>query len=121
MSIFGFARREKEILRIIEIIYPYRENLVVVGGYAVDAYSPLPRYSVDCDVVIPKKELSNFTNIFSTEGFTDTLQYQNELEGLETRRFKKTVEGYPVFVDLLVDGVRCRQTEAAWKFDVDRI
>jgi hypothetical protein len=117
MSAFGFARREKEILRIIEILNPYRDNFVVVGGYAVDAYSPLPRYSVDCDVVIPKKELSNFTKVFSGEGFTGTPENQNELEGLETRRFKKTVEGNPVYIDLLVDGVRCRQTEAVWKFD----
>lgn len=117
MSVFGFAAREKEILRILEIIYPYRDNFVVIGGYAVDAYSRLPRYSVDCDVVIPKSELAAFSSIFSREGFSGSLQYQDQLEGLETRRFRKTIDNNPVFIDLLVDGVRCRQTEGVWKFD----
>ena len=117
MSVFAFAAREKEILRILEIILPYREHFAVIGGYAVDAYSPLPRYSVDCDIVIPKKEVSTFTNLFSIEAFTGGLQYQNELEGLETMRFKKKIDNNPVFIDLLIDGVRCRETEAVWKFD----
>ena len=117
MSVFAFTAREKEILRILEIIYPYRENFVVIGGYAVDAYSQLPRYSIDCDVVITKRELSTFSGIFSKEGFSGNLLYENELEGLETRRFEKNIEENPVFIDLLVDGVRCRQTEAVWKFE----
>lgn len=107
--------RETEILRILQIIYPDREKFTIIGGYAVDAYSPLPRYSVDCDIVISKSDLDLFTKIFDNNGFGDPeLMYNNELEGLETRRFKKLVGGEAVSIDLLIDGVRCRQTEAIW-------
>jgi hypothetical protein len=41
--------------------------------------------------------------------------YRNELERVETRRLSKRVGEDEVFVELLVGGVRCRQTTAIWK------
>jgi len=41
--------REEEIFKTLKALKNLR--LVVIGGYAVNAYA-LPRFSVDCDIVI---------------------------------------------------------------------
>ena len=41
--------REKEIFETLRNIRNFK--FVVIGGYAVNAYT-LPRFSVDCDIVI---------------------------------------------------------------------
>ena len=41
--------REKEIFEMLKKIK--KRKFVVIGGYAVNAYT-LPRFSVDCDIVI---------------------------------------------------------------------
>ena len=107
--------RENEILETLETLYPKREKFTLIGGYAVNAYSVLPRYSVDCDLVVPKDESENLAIFFKESGYQDqgTL-HSNELEGLETRRFVKPVGGDNVSVDLMINGIRCRQTGAVW-------
>src|SRR5216684_4068964 len=108
--------RESEILRTLEAIYPLGNKFTLTGGYAVDAYSPLPRYSVDCDMVIPKTELKALGGVLKELGYTDNgAQWRDELSGLETRKFVKQVGAESVLVELLIDGVRCRQTQAVWK------
>jgi hypothetical protein len=108
--------REDEILRTLEALYPKRDKFALIGGYAVDAYSALPRYSVDCDMVISSTETPGFAAFFKSQGYEDpgTL-YSDELRGLEIIRFEKPVGEDTVSVDLMVDGIRCRQTEAVWK------
>jgi len=108
--------RESEILRTLDAIYPMRNEFALIGGYAVDAFSPLPRYSVDCDVVISKTELARFGRALKDLGYADrNAQWRDELSGLQTREFVKAVGAESVSVDMLIDGVRCRQTEAVWK------
>ena len=47
--------REKEIFETLKKIK--KSNFIVIGGYAVNAYT-LPRFSADCDIVIKnRKEL----------------------------------------------------------------
>lgn len=48
--------RERVVLETLEKIP--RQNVVLIGGYAVNAYVP-PRFSIDCDIVI----LDNAKNI----------------------------------------------------------
>jgi hypothetical protein len=108
--------RENEILRTLEAVYPKGKRFTLIGGYAVDAYSPLPRYSVDCDMVIPKTELEALGGVLKELGYADNgAQWRDELSGLETRKFVKAVGAESVSVDMLIDGIRCRQTEAVWK------
>jgi hypothetical protein len=45
--------REREIFETLNKIK--KQNFVVIGGYAVNAYT-LPRFSVDCDIVTLKKD-----------------------------------------------------------------
>jgi hypothetical protein len=78
--------RENEILRTLEAVYPKGNRFTLIGGYAVDAYSPLPRYSVDCDMVIPKTELEALGGVLRELGYADGgAQWRDELSGLETR------------------------------------
>lgn len=86
--------REAEIIGLLEEIHSSNLNYSVIGGYGVDAYSPLPRYSVDCDIVTENKELKGFDGLLKASGF-DAVQtiYQNELEGVETKRYTKNVMG----------------------------
>ncbi len=84
----------------------------------MDAYSALPRYSVDLDIVIARPELEQFVSILEQNGFGDEGEpYVNEIEGVETRRFTRTIVDDKVSVDMLIDGIRCRQTEAVWRAD----
>ncbi|MDG6924000.1 MAG: hypothetical protein JRN67_12010 [Nitrososphaerota archaeon] len=115
MSSTTLTTREKEIIRILEAIYPQQDRFTLIGGYAVNAYSSLPRYSVDCDLVVSKSDFQEFSDIFAQNGFKDKSKiYLNELDGLETWKFKKFVNDEAVTIDLLLDGVKCRQTEATW-------
>ena len=45
--------REKEIFETLKTISEF--NFVLIGGYAVNAYA-LPRFSVDCDIVLRDKK-----------------------------------------------------------------
>ncbi len=115
MSLMTLTSREKEILQVLRTIYPYRDRFTLIGGYAVDAYSPLPRYSVDCDVVISKSKLDEFSDLFLQNGFKERSQiYLNKSEGLEAWEFVKLVNADNVSIELHLDGVKCRQTEAIW-------
>ena len=109
--------REAEVLKLLGTIGSERPY-TVIGGYAVDAYSPLPRYSADLDIVIARVQLQELAPILERGGFVDAGEpYVNEIEGVETRKFDKPIGDEKVSVDLLVDGIRCRQTEAVWKAD----
>ena len=44
-----FSIREEEIFKAIKWLKDY--EFVLIGGYAVNAYT-LPRFSVDCDIVL---------------------------------------------------------------------
>jgi len=55
--------REKEIFETLKKIR--KNNFVVIGGYAVNAYT-LPRFSADCDIVIKDhKELKKIEKIYN--------------------------------------------------------
>ncbi|MDY6788728.1 MAG: hypothetical protein SVV03_02075 [Candidatus Nanohaloarchaea archaeon] len=87
---------------------------VLVGGYAVSAFKH--RFSVDADVVVMREDVDDFRLILEEEGFVET--ERNDLEqryGSEFLAFQKTEE-LPVTVDLLVEALNCRQTDASWSY-----
>jgi|MudIll2142460700_1097286.scaffolds.fasta_scaffold37212_3 hypothetical protein len=94
------------------------ERFVLIGGYAVSAFE-FPRFSVDLDLVVPEKDLDDFSAILEGEGFSRT--HETDHFALAYRgsfvRFQKMVQTLPVSVDLLVGMVQCRQTDAAYSFD----
>lgn len=107
--------REAEILRLLGLLRGRSERFTLIGGYAVDAYSPLPRYSVDCDIVVAKSESSSIVSWLNGEGYKEEGKYSHELGGVETKILDKTIGDASVSIDLMIGGLRCRQTEAVWK------
>jgi len=114
----GFVERENEILKTIKSMVEARLDFIVVGGYAVSALAR-HRFSVDCDIVISKNRLENFESTLEREGFERHVERTgfDEMYAGEFVSYKKEVAGLPVTVDLLVNSLVCRATEASWSCD----
>lgn len=117
----SFVERENEILKTIERMVKAGLDFVVVGGYAVSAIAR-HRFSVDCDIVVSKEGLSEFEKLLETEGYEGHIERTNlhESYGGAFVSFRKEVSDLPVAVDMLVNGLVCRATGAAWSFDYVR-
>ncbi|MBM3200038.1 hypothetical protein FJZ53_03795 [Candidatus Woesearchaeota archaeon] len=104
--------REHEIFQTLKSIKESR--FVVIGGYAVSSYT-LPRFSVDCDIIVgDEKELNNVSKKLLSIGYENkkskeqNLPYHKKFE-----RFKKEIaQGFKVSVDVLAKEVLDRQTNA---------
>lgn len=108
--------REREILRMISRFSESDLKFVVVGGYAVA--TSRHRFSVDLDIVIAERECNGFEAILTGNGYS--LTYSRELAlmyGEKFKRFEKNVKGFPVNMDLLINGLVSRTTDASWGFD----
>jgi hypothetical protein len=102
----------------LEVIRKLPERYVLVGGYAVSAFE-FPRFSVDLDVVIRAADLEEFSGILKNDGFSlakEAEEFARVYSG-KFVRLQRMVEFLPVSVDLLVNMVQCRQTDAAYSFD----
>lgn len=111
--------REKEAFETLKKIK--RHKFVLIGGYAVNAYT-LPRFSVDCDIVVEdnaaaskiEKELVKISYARATD--TDLMQYHEEF-----LKYEKTImKNFKVSVDILIRNVSDRVTRgvfsAEWIF-----
>jgi hypothetical protein len=113
-----FIKRETDILKALKTLVETRVDFVVVGGFAVSGLTR-HRFSVDCDVVVARRELEKLERILEREGFTKHVERAgfDEVYGGEFTSYKKEVEKVPVTFDLLVGSLVCRATDAAWSFD----
>ena len=112
--------REKEIFETLRKIRKYK--FVVIGGYATNAYT-LPRFSVDCDIVIEndaelnvlEKELRDAKYVKEPTNFIN-LPYHEEFRRYE----KEIVKNFRVSIDLMIKYVSDRKTHglftAEWIF-----
>ena len=104
--------REKEIFETLKKIK--KSNFVVIGGYAVNAYT-LPRFSVDCDVVIKdRKELEKIEEALLELGYIKEKNYSDEVPyDSKFERFEKEIErNFKVSMDILIGEVLNRDTKA---------
>lgn len=107
--------RENEIFSVLQKLTEKELDFVLVGGYAVSAFSH--RFSVDADIVIDESNLDEFTAFLEQRGFKETTR--KDLDSVYSGRFisyKKDKE-LPVTVDLLVNSLQCRQTGASWSYE----
>nr|MDO8097699.1 hypothetical protein [Candidatus Njordarchaeota archaeon] len=113
-----FIEREDEIFKALRGLTEAGLDFVVVGGYAVSGLAR-HRFSVDCDIVAPKRELGGFERILNETGFSKHIEKAgfDEKYGGEFVSYKRNVGGLPVTFDLLVNALVGRETEAAWSFD----
>ena len=111
-----FVDRENEIISILKKLSDFK--IIVVGGYAVSARAK-HRFSVDCDIVISKKDLEGIAKTLNKEDFRRSVVK----EGIDAEyggkfiRYTKKIEKLPVSIDLLVDSLVCRTTNASWNFE----
>ncbi len=105
-------KREIEILRLLKIF----KNLkfVVVGGYAVDAYT-VHRFSIDLDLIIREKSAGKFGRLLKKEGYRKS----GSKEGFDSAYSGKFMrfEKNQVAVDFLINSLVCRGTGASWSFE----
>ena len=113
--------REKEIFETLKRIK--KNKFVLIGGYAVNAYT-LPRFSVDCDIVIKdRKELEKIEESLIELGYHKENNPSEEVPyGCKFERYEKELgENFKVSMDILIGEVLDRQTKAIfsadWVFD----
>ncbi|MBI2151210.1 hypothetical protein HYU21_00600 [Candidatus Woesearchaeota archaeon] len=114
-----FTLREREIFQTLKELVNHQ--FVVIGGYAVNAYT-LPRFSVDCDIVVKdQNELRKVETILLRIGYTkEKLPEEAQYSGNFSRYEKKLDYNFAVSIDILISRVIDRMTgvqfEAEWIF-----
>lgn len=104
--------RENEIFETLKKIKSHR--FIIIGGYAVNAYT-LPRFSVDCDIVIEDlKEVSNLGKTLKKIGYHKEKKSDIPYKG-EFAVYKKEIkQDFKVSIDILIKNVLDRQTNASF-------
>lgn len=118
-----FQLREGEIFETLKKLK--NQRFVLIGGYAVNAYT-LPRFSVDCDIVIYKDDLEDIEKILLSIGYVESNEKSEVPYHGKFTRFEKIIkENFKVSIDILIDEVLDRQTGAKflsdWVFDNSNI
>lgn len=112
--------RSEALIDVLEDLEQSDIGFVLVGGYAISQFET--RFSTDLDLVIAPDDYDEVVAFLEARDF----ERQADLEvppeetiyNREIELFERT-EGlpHPVGVDILVNGLGCRQTEAEWSFD----
>lgn len=112
---FGaFIKRENRILDTLQEFINKGLEFIVVGGYAVSAYKH--RFSVDADIVIKKEDRAIFEEALSRIGFVKTHEL-NLNHAYASQFISYTLrEDLPIAIDLLIDGIGSRTTDASFSF-----
>jgi hypothetical protein len=112
--------REKEIFETLKRISKFA--FVIIGGYAVNAYA-LPRFSVDCDIVVKDKEEADaISDELKKIGYA-VQESKSEIPyyGNFIRYEKEIAKNFSVSIDILSKEILDRQTgsrfSAKWVFD----
>lgn len=112
--------RSKALIDILDDLEQSAIPFVLVGGYAISQFET--RFSTDLDLVIAPEDYDELVSFLEDHDFerTDELEVPPEetIYNREIELFERT-EGliHPVGVDVLVNGLGCRQTEAEWSFE----
>jgi hypothetical protein len=114
-----FSFREEEVFETLKELKNCA--FVIIGGYAVNAYT-LPRFSVDCDIVIrDKNELRKIEKTLQKIGYTKRhLLIEAQYSGSFSRYEKELDHPFAVSIDILVGRVLDRMIgsvfTAEWVF-----
>lgn len=112
----SLLEREQEIMRILNLLLDKKLNFIIVGGYAISTYKK--RFSIDLDIIVKEEDLENFEKILKNEGYI--MHYEKKISllyGENFKRFMKKMKDLPVDVDLLINGLVSRTTNATWGAD----
>lgn len=110
----AFIKRENMIFMILQDFIDEGLDFIVVGGYAISAYKH--RFSVDADVVIKKEDKPKFEETLLKRKLKKTTELNlNHTYASEFVSYKLD-EKLPVSIDLLIDGIGSRTTDASFSF-----
>ncbi len=111
--------REREILSTLEKLK--EANLVLIGGYAVNAYAQ-PRFSVDCDIVVMNKEEANrIRGMLEKDGYAKkdinlALPYTGEFLCL-TKKAGEYIIPFDILIGSVIDRGTGLHFPAEWIFE----
>ena len=108
-------QKEKEVLETLkEIVKVKPKRTVLVGGYAINAYV-LPRFSIDCDLVV-LDDAKSIEKVLIQCGFKlveeGNIPYGNYL------RYGKGSSGEKISFDLLIGSVYDRQSSVSFEKEI---
>jgi len=106
--------REQELLTTLDAINDADLPYVLVGGWAVTAFNQ--RFSIDIDLVTPETAVDDYNSFLLDRDYERTSEH--DTSGIYEGRFiqySKDV-GNPVSTELMVNALRCRQTDAEWSY-----
>lgn len=106
--------REKEIFEMLKALKNF--EFVIIGGYAVNAYT-LPRFSIDCDIVIKTKDqLKEIVEELIKRGYNEVKNFdpKTSYHG-EFFRYEKIIEkNIKSSIDIMLNEVLDRQSKATF-------
>ena len=112
--------RSETLLDVLEELAQSDIEFVLVGGYAISQFET--RFSTDLDLVIAPDDYDDVVGFLEARCFERQMGREvpadETIHEREIELFERT-DGlsHPVGVDILVNGLGCRQTEAEWSFD----
>jgi hypothetical protein len=106
--------REQELLTTLDAINNADLPYVLVGGWAVTAFNQ--RFSTDVDMVVPEEAVEDYESFLRDRDFDRTSEH--DTSGIYDGRFIQYSKdiGNPVSIELMVNALRCRQTDADWSY-----
>lgn len=112
--------RSDALIAVLQELEESEIGFVLVGGYAISQFET--RFSTDLDLVIAPNDYEKVVTFLEDRSFEQKTKLEVPPEETiyhrEIELFERT-EGLPhsVGVDILVNGLGCRQTEAEWSFE----
>lgn len=106
--------REKEIFEALKALKG--SKFTIIGGYAVNAYA-LPRFSVDCDIVVEEEqELEEIKKRLEERGYErkEANKISTPYHGSFERYEKTILKDFSVSMDILMKDILDRQTKATF-------
>lgn len=106
--------REQELLTTLGEINDAGLPYVLVGGWAVTAFNQ--RFSTDVDLVVPEEAVEEYESFLRDHDYDRTSEH--DTSGIYEGRFLQYSKdvGNPVSIELMVNALRCRQTNAEWSY-----
>jgi len=113
----SFEDRSNALVGLLDDLRGRENPFVVVGGYAVSPYNA--RFSTDLDVVVAPADRETFEQFLQSQDFEriDSHEKHWRYATAVIEFEKRLAPSRPIGVDLLVNGLGCRQTEAQWSFE----
>ncbi len=113
-----FIERENEIIKIINKLNEAKLDFIVIGEYAVSSLAK-HRFSVDCDLLVQKNDIKNFKKVLENEDWKKHIEKKgfDRTYGGWFENFEKKIDDLPITIDLLIESIVSRTTNASWSFE----